>query len=185
MSEYFTNLPNIEYDIEKIKPRVTTSATNIFLRTQLREAVVRNAITMYPYIIQDGERPDTLSYRYYGSVKYTWIIFFVNNIMNPLYDWPLSNRDFSNFILNKYSNLALAKSTVHHYEQIIRSETSTTSELHLEIDLTTYDGLSSSERVSVSGFDYYRKLNESKRQIKLIDDAYVKGILKEARKVYR
>tara|TARA_Y100000310_G_scaffold59271_2_gene54625 strand:- start:20926 stop:21483 length:558 start_codon:yes stop_codon:yes gene_type:complete len=185
MSEYFTNLPNIEYDIEKIKPRVTTTATNIFLRTQLHEAVARNAVTIYPYIIQDEERPDTLSYSYYGSVKYTWIIFFANNIMNPLYDWPLSNRDFSNFILNKYGTLALAKNTVHHYEKIIRSETSKTSEFHLEIDSTTYDGLGSSERVSVSGFDYYRKLNEAKRQIKLIDDAHVKNILKEARKVFR
>ena len=79
MSEYFTNLPLINYDINKNKPSTSVRAVDIFRRNTIREKVLNNLLTYYPYYVQPGERPDTLADQYYGSVDYMWLILFAND----------------------------------------------------------------------------------------------------------
>ena len=67
MSEYFSNFPKILYDIEgknSIKPNYTT-VINLMIRQKFRDAIVDDVTTYYPYYIQEGERPDILSYEIY------------------------------------------------------------------------------------------------------------------------
>ena len=70
----------------------------------------------------------------------------------PIYDWPLATRDLVNFIKDKYGTINDAKNTVHHYEQIVRTRveaTGTTDAIpvaKIEVDLTTYNALASTDR---------------------------------------
>jgi len=105
MSEYFTNFPLINYDINKTKPSNTVKAVDIFRRNTIREKVLNNLLTYYPYYIQPGERPDTLSHQYYGSIDYMWIILFANDIMDVYYEWPLFGTDLKEFIIKKYGSV--------------------------------------------------------------------------------
>ena len=190
MSEYFTNLPIITYDLDRKKPSTEYLAVDIFRRNFVREQVLSNVVSYYPYQVQEGERPDTLAHMYYGSVDFMWLIFYANDIFDPYYDWPFFGSQFQEFVKNKYGSILSAQNTVHHYEQILRTEVAATAdtdrilEKTIHIDKVTYDSLATTARKSISNFDYEILENESKRNIILIEDVYPQQILEESRTIY-
>ena len=111
-------------------------------------------------------------------------------IFDVYYDWPFFGKQFQNFVANKYGSVLSASNTVHHYEQILRTEVAATPDTErilektIHVDKTTYDSLLASERKSISNFDYEILENESKRSIVLIEDVYAQQILEESRTIY-
>ena len=185
MSEYFMHYPQINYDMTGAKPVKTKTAINIMIKAKIRKILTNDIVNYFPYTIPDSERPDITAYKMYGDVKYTWLIFLINDIHDPLFDWPLNSREFGNYIKNKYGSLNSAKNTVHHYEQIIRTRTEATGttealpEKKIEIDETSYDALDPADRNIVYNYTWEVTRNEAKRDIKLIDKRYVSDILSE------
>ena len=150
MSEFFVHYPQISYDISGTKPPKVKTVINLMERAKIKNIVLDDIIRYFPYSIKENQRPDHVSVEVYGDVKYTWLIFLINDIVDPIYDWPLGTREFGSFIKDKYGTLTIAKSTIHHYEQILRTRVEATGttdaipEARLEIDETTYDTLGSS-----------------------------------------
>ena len=185
MSEFFQHYPQINYDISGLKPAKTKSAINIMVRSKIKSMVLDNIVAYFPYTIPEAERPDVTAYKEYGDVKYTWLIFLINDIHDPIYQWPLNAREFGAYIKNKYGTLSYAQSTVHHYEQTIRERVEATgtsepfSKATIEVDLTTYNTLAVGSRRIVYYYDWEVERNEDKRNIKLIDKNYVSDILAE------
>ena len=150
------------------------------------KSILKNDIVNYfPYSIPESERPDITAFKIYGDVKYTWLIFLINEIYDPIFDWPLNSREFGNYVKNKYGSLASAKNTIHHYEEIVRTRTEATGiseaipEATIEVDVTTYNALDAANRNIVYCYNWEVDRNEAKRQIKLIDRRYVADILSE------
>lgn len=56
------------------------------LNNTLNRFTMNYPIEYYRVVADDVKRPDTLSYKAYGSVKYWWVICYVNGIQNPLED---------------------------------------------------------------------------------------------------
>jgi len=185
MSEFFQHYPQINYDISGLKPIKTKKAINIMIRSKIKSMVLDNIVAYFPYTIPEAERPDITAYKEYGDVKYTWLIFLINDIHDPIYQWPLNAREFGAYIKNKYGTLSYAQSTVHHYEQTIRERVEATgtsepfSKATIEVDLTTYNTLAVGSRRIVYYYDWEVERNEDKRNIKLIDKNYVSDILAE------
>ena len=185
MSEFFQHYPQVSYDITGIKPIKTKTAINIMVKAKLKSILKNDIISYLPYSVPESERPDITAFKVYGDVKYTWLIFLINDIHDPIFDWPLNSREFGNYIKNKYGTLAAAKNGVHHYEQIVRQriEATGTSEAIplacLEVDVTTYDALDAADRNIVYCYDWEITRNDAKREIKLIDRRYVAEILSE------
>ena len=182
MSKYFDLMPTINYNINGTTSNEYTTVANIFVRQKLTQLAREKAFIYYPYVIEDGERPDTLAHEYYGDVKYTWVIFFANDIVDPYFEWPLSTKEMNNFITKKYDSIAEAMSTIHSYNRILRETTSYKKEVLLEIDETTYDSLDPTLRKTVSKYEYEIEKNEAKRSIDLIDDSLVASVFNEVRK---
>ena len=185
MSEFFQHYPQIGYDISGTKPTKTKTAINIMIRSKIKSMVLDNIVAYFPYTIPEAERPDVTAYKEYGDVKYTWLIFLINDIHDPIYQWPLNAREFGAYIKNKYGTLSYAQSTVHHYEQTIRERVEATgtsepfSKATIEVDLTTYNTLAVGSRRIVYYYDWETERNEDKRNIKLIDRNHVSDILAE------
>ena len=193
MSEFFANYPRIAYDISGNNSTVPdfTVAVNLMIRNKLKDAAVDDVTVFYPYVVPEGMRPDVLAYQYYGSTIYTWTIYLVNNIVDPYYEWPLSYKDLRAYIIQKYGSIEIAQSQVHHYEYIARARAEQTKlddavpEYTLEIDYQTYTGTEDDERKIVYAYGYEQDLNESKREIQLIDANFIKGVQDEARGLFR
>ena len=185
MSEYFQHYPQINYDITGEKPSKTKTVINLMLNAKIKSIIKNDIINYFSYSIPESERPDITSFKIYGDVKYTWLIFLINDIYDPIFDWPLNSREFGNYVKNKYVTLAAAKNGVHHYEQIVRTRTEATGtseaipEATIEVDITTYNALDTVDRNIVYCYDWEITRNDAKREIKLIDRRYVAEILSE------
>lgn len=186
MSNYFSFFPKTPYDISK--GGSSKDVVNIMLRFITKLQLQDRTAVFYNYTIQDGDRPDIIAAKYYGDAKYDWIVMLTNNIFNVDYDWPLSSIDFESFIRSKYGSFAASQQQVHHYEKIIREDTTNTlgeyvKEKTIQVDLETYTNTLPSLRKSVSAYDYEVDLNESKRNIRILDSKYLSRVVEEAERV--
>ena len=185
MSEFFQHYPQIDYNITGTSPPRFRTAINIMTRAKLRNVIMNDIVQYFPYSIPEAERPDITSFNIYGDVKYTWLIFLINDIHDPIYDWPLATRDLTNFIKDKYGSITVAKNLVHHYEQILRARVEATGttdaipEAKIEVDVTTYNALSDADKNIVYCYNWELDRNEAKRDIKLIDAMYVGDVMTE------
>ena len=185
MSEFFQHYPQINYDITGTKPVKTKTAINIMVKAKIKNILQNDIVNYFPYSIPESERPDVTAFKQYGDVKYTWLIFLINNIHDPIFDWPLNSREFGNYVKDKYGSFNTAKNTIHHYEQIVRTRIEATGtaepipEARIEVDITTYNDLDDSVRDIVYCYNWEVDRNEAKRDIKLIDRRYVADILSE------
>ena len=185
MSEFFQHYPQINYDISGARPIKTKTTINIMVKAKIKNMLTNSIVNYFPYSIPESERPDITSFKVYGNVKYTWLIFLINDIQDPIFDWPLNSREFGNFIKDKYGTLNDAQTTEHHYEQIVRARVEATGttdaipEKTIEVDETSYDALDVADRKIIYCYDWEVDRNEAKRDIKLIDRKYVADILSE------
>ena len=190
--DYFRNLPSIYYDIKGTSPAYYTRAVNIMVAKKIRDAVAADIATMYTYRIEDGDRPDTIASMYYGSASYTWLIFLMNRITDPYFDWPLTIHAFETYMAAKYGSLENSQTAVHEYQQIIRAattndtmvddDTAINPEVVYIVDSTTYDSLADASKKILYKFDWEFDINEQKRTISLIDDTFAKQVVTELRK---
>ena len=185
MSEFFQHYPQIDYNITGTSPPKFRTAINIMTRAKLRNVIMNDVVQYFPYSIPEAERPDLTSFKIYGDVKFTWLIFLINDILDPIYDWPLQTRDLVNFIKDKYGTINAAKNTIHHYEQIVRPRVEATGITDavplakIEVDETTYNALAAADRDIIYCYNWELDRNEAKRDIKLIDAIYIGDIMSE------
>ena len=185
MSEFFQHYPQISYDITGIKPIKTKTAINIMVKAKIKNIIQNDIVSYFSYTIPESERPDITAFKVYGDVKFTWLIFLINDIHDPIFEWPLNSREFGAYVKNKYGSLNTAKNTIHHYDKIVRTRTEATAtseaipEATIEVDITTYDALDPADRNIVYCYDWEVERNDGKRDIKLIDRRYVADILSE------
>jgi hypothetical protein len=193
MSEFFSNYPRIAYDITGSNSTVPDYdvAVNLMVRNKLKDAVETDVSAYYPYVVPEGMRPDVLAHQYYGDTIYTWTIYLVNNIIDPYWEWPLSYKDFRTYMIDKYGSIEIAQSQIHHYEYTARARAEKTGtsvpvpEYKLEIDYQTYTETAVDEREIIYSYGYEQDLNELKREIQLIDVAYITQVQDEARGLFR
>ena len=91
---YFKHLPNILYQSplsHKISTSDYISIKNIFRRTKLKDYLAGNVSLFNKYIIEDGERPDTISESLYGSPQYDFVVILAAGITNINHQWPVQD----------------------------------------------------------------------------------------------
>ena len=129
MSQYFAKFPRVSYDLDRKKISSPDRVTNVFFRIAIVKDIVRNFSSYYEYSIRDGDRPEVLAEKAYGDPEAHWIILYANDILDPHYDWPLDNKSFEKYIVNKYKSQARmdgvknitswAKTNYVKYEKVI------------------------------------------------------------------
>lgn len=106
-STLYTKFPTVYYNNEL--------ATNLTARIKFKDIVKKNLAVYYPYTIIEGERPDTLAFKYYDDASYSWIIFLANDMVDPTFDWPLTNESFDKMLVSKYGTVADAQERTLFY----------------------------------------------------------------------
>ena len=163
---YFSKFPKILYDIKQ--DGTSKVVTDIFRRIKVREKIKDNISLLDKYDVGEGETPETVAFKIYGDTNYFWIICLMNNVVNRFYDWPLDEFVFQQYVADKYSN----PDGIHHYE-ITQSSGKQTGEgpadysHKLEVNSDTVGA------ESVSNIEYERRLQDQKRQIKILPHSYI------------
>lgn len=191
MPHYFSNFPEIQYTLPSLN-RVNT-VTDVTRRFVIRDFYKKNLFSFFKYDITEGQRPDSVAYELYGDSTLDWLILLPNEILDPYFQWPLSQNQLNEMMRKKYGSVSAAMAQVHHYEQIIQPRTETVNsdsekivitERTLQVDQTTYISLAANAKRQVSAYDYELSKNERYRTISIIDAAYVPSIVDRFRNLY-
>ena len=169
---YFSKFPLLTYDIKGDKVRKLLP--NILRRVKLRALVKSGGILFDKYDVKNGEKPEDVAYKWFGDAELHWVILMTNNITDRYYEWPMNQVQFAEFLADKYDN----PDGIHHYE-ITKSSGRTTSkgpdDYSHKVEVNSdADGAS-----SISNREYEERIQDSKRQIQLLDKSLVGDFITE------
>ena len=83
---YFTKFPQIYYDFKVggvNDPSTLMVIRDITHNVRIRKEVLSNVVLYDYYHIQDGETPEIISEKVYGSPLYHWVTLLVNSVNFP------------------------------------------------------------------------------------------------------
>ena len=155
---YFDNFPTFLYPFKVNNKTEFKLVTDISQNVRVRKEILAN-ITLYDeYDIREGETPEIIAEKVYGSPLYHWVIMLCNERYNYVDDYPLTQYELEKHITAKYG--FGNEYDTHHYIN------------------ASGNIVDSTQGTSVSNYDYETSLNESKRRIKLISPTLLNTILK-------
>lgn len=159
---YFKFYPQVMYRFGANNSNWSVRMTNLTCHAILLEKVKQQVTAFHSYVVQDGERPDTVATKIYGGPEFTWIVLVVNNILT-LYDWPLTEYEFNRFIESKYGSQAAATAISYYL--------TTNGEY---VDAATYELLPVEDKGSIrSAWEDEVLKNEAKRSIRVVPRQFV------------
>ena len=183
--KYFNKFPNIDYalTVNKAGKKTSVLIKDYFHLLRVREDIFKEDTLYYSYSIQNGERPEQISYKEYGDEQFYWVVLQVNDIVDYYTEWPLSDYELQEFIAKKYGSDENAYA-VHHYETVETKDMTDTIILpgglvvaeDYSYSYPTQPGsleFFESKPVSVSNYEYEKRLNDDKREIVLIQKKYI------------
>ena len=211
MAKFFNFFPKTLYNIDD--SRGIDSITNLTVNFSFDENILESAVLYYKYDIQDGETPEIIAHKVYGSSEKHWIILKMNGVYDVNNDWVLDYTSLVESINLKYSNVATsfgqtgiewAKANTHSY-YLVETRTLTTSNERtvdeIQIDANTYANVivSTSNYTLPDGnpltlsinkkqktyYEYELEENEKKRSIKILKPEYISPIETEFREIMR
>ncbi len=188
MSQYFAYFPNVQHDLTNNGQIVLLK--NIMRRFSIQPAVINNKKVFNDYVIQAGERPDTVARKYYGDAGLAWLVLMFNEKHDAVFDWPLFNYDFDQYIKGKYGSIPAAQAQVYEYRKVLTQKQTKVDgtiipERYVVIDETTYNGLGESSRELITAYDWELEDQERKRKIKLLDRFYLQQVRDEVKYILR
>lgn len=103
---FFKLFPTIEVDLQK-DGRVN-SMVNTFRSVRPLQNFVDQPSLYTFYEIQNGERPDIVSQRLYGTSEYYWTFFVINEFLHDGYRaWPMSQEVAYDYIETEYNGTVI------------------------------------------------------------------------------
>ena len=101
---YFDKFPLVQYDISK--DGNVRLATDILRRVAFREKVLEQAGLFEEYYVEEGETPEIVAEKVYGDPEMHWVVMLFNEIIDPKYDFPLSESQLERFLDKTYPGKA-------------------------------------------------------------------------------
>lgn len=182
MAVYFNNFPKTTHNGNLV--------IDITRRVQLNSSTLSNPFVFLPYTIQQDERPEDIALYYYGSVRYTWLVYFSVGLIDPYFEWPLSSKQFDRYIIQKYQqqsgltgtsvlewskNQTIDENIVHYINE--KGDKISPESFNLNPNIV------SSDWTAIRVYEYENNLNEQKRAIELVDNQYTAQAEEELREL--
>jgi hypothetical protein len=205
MANYFNFFPKTVYNLGN--PNTLDSITNLTTNFSFSDEMLDNSVIYYQYTISDGETPEIVAHKFYGSAEKHWIVLKMNKIVDVKSEWPMDTESFANVVDAKYANNGIslgqtgyqwAQSHVHSYYMIETRTFTVTGEKTvdtIEIDAQTYANVNLStasytlpdntllsvsvQKRTKSFYEYETEQNEKNRVIKIMRPDYVATIQEE------
>ena len=190
MSNYFRKVPDIEYvnrlpdssigDYIKVK--------NIFKGVSIREDILQDLTVFEKFQIVGDDRPDNVAFEFYEDSNLDWLVLKCNNIINVQSEWPLTQMDLDEYLLDKYGDYNTLYNGIHHYEtkEIKNSKDVVIVPEGLQVSknykVTYFDSALGQHRSSlieekniaaaITNYDYEINIENEKRNIYLLKPIY-------------
>ena len=112
------------------------------------------------YVVEDGDTAENISYRLWTDSSLSWIIYYINGMVDPFFDWPLRSDELLAYVKNKYGEFQVYDT--HHYEKdgFVVNYNKDDPTIH-----------------KITNFQYEFSINESKRKILLPTETFIQTFL--------
>lgn len=185
MSNYFSQIPDFDYVSRLPDAKISDYITvkNLFKRGKLREDIFQDVSIFTKYQIKGDDRPDNVAYDFYGDSTLDWLVLTCNNIINVYSEWPMTQFNFENYLLEKYQTYDNINAA-HHYEttRVTNTLGAVIVPAGLEVDsnfsVSFFDdqieGMTTKYPVStITNYQYEEKLQTERRNIFLLESRYL------------
>ena len=185
MSNYFSQIPDFDYVSRLPDAKISDYITvkNFFKRGKLREDIFQDVSIFTKYQIKGDDRPDNVAYDFYGDSTLDWLVLTCNNIINVYSEWPMTQFNFENYLLEKYQTFDNINA-VHHYEttRVTNTLGAVIVPAGLEVDanfsVSFFDdeigGMTTKYPVStITNLQHEEKLQTERRNIFLLESRYL------------
>ncbi len=189
--DFFSDFPKIAYSLDDNATQQVV--VDILKRVIIQKEYQENTSYYEEYDIKHGETPEEVSFRFYGTTSLHWLILMVNNIIDPRFEWPISEENLIKQVESKYGGenniftLNRAKNAKGYQVEtfFILSEEST----HKDPVRIVYEGISDNINTPViyqesltianyeSNYEVESQKNEKIRSIKIIKPEIVQDIV--------
>ena len=215
---YFNNLPNILYQ-SPLPDKASTGdmivIKNIFRGSKLFDYLKDNVSLFNKYVLEDGDRPDTVAEEVYGSSRYDYVVILTAGITNIRNEWPLQDYQMYDLALSKYGSETKIYE-IHHYEtreikdsngrqilppNLIVDESFKidgsslrfgnnrfmliSGEEHKQLDDKNEYTISDNIAVPVTNYQFEIRKNEERRNIDLLRPSYLQNFINDLKDVVR
>ena len=164
-----------KFDKNNFKP-----VTDLMTRVKIRDKVIDEISLYNVYDVKNGETPENIAFKHFGDPRLHWVILLTNKISDRYYDWPLSEQQFEDYIKDKYAE----PGGIHHYE-ITQSSGRTTGQGPSDYSYKVEVNSTVAGATSISNREYESRLQDKKRQIKLLSTQYLTSFVEEFNKLIR
>lgn len=196
--KFFDNFPKVIYTLDDNESEQIL--TDIFKRVVLSEEFKKNTSFFEEYNVLDGETPEDVSYRFYGTQQLHWLILMINDIINPRFEWPTTDSNLLEITKEKYGGAEaiftparakevrgyvvetyyiLAEESTHKNPVRIVFETIGDNPTRIPISYQDSPNAANLE----SNLDVENEKNETNRRIKVIKASVVSDIVEEYMKL--
>ena len=185
MSNYFNKVPNFEYVSRLPDANISDyiPVKNLFKKGALREDIFQNLSTFTKYIVSGDKRPDNVAFEFYDDSSLDWLVLASNNIVNVKTEWPMSQLEYNQYLLDKYGSYEKINE-VHHYETVeIRNGDNVIMvqkglKVASDYSITYFDsrdgGLVTKYPVkTVTNYEYEEQFQDERRNIFLLKPQYL------------
>ena len=188
MSNYFKQVPDFEYVSRLPDAKISDyiAVKNLFKKAELRPHIFQDLSTFQKYQIKGDDRPDNVAEDFYQDSSLDWLVLTCNNIINVQTEWPMSQRDFDRFLLDKYGTYANLESTHHHETLEVKNSKGVVMlekglEVESDFSFSYYDWWLKEQKTvatanlvtEVTNYQYEEKIEDAKRNIFLLKVRYL------------
>lgn len=161
---FFSKFKKIDY--------MGKQAVNITQSVILKYKTMYNTTLWQFHTVVEGETPETIANKYYGEASDHWVILLVNNIVDPYFDWALSNRELVAMVKSSYGEDAVDR--VHHLIDLTTKKwvDQATARQYVTEDGVVFKALPANFS-PVTNLEYENMLNDEKRDIKILSPRYL------------
>lgn len=108
---FFKLFPKIGYDLKN--NGIVQNVVNIYRSVRPLKEFVDEVSSYKFYEIKNGERPDIVSQRLYGTPDYYWTFFIINDYLHDgLASWPMSQEALQEYMSSEYNGYAITTNPV-------------------------------------------------------------------------
>lgn len=171
----FKEFGKIYYEQEGFNKEVQ----NILKSYHVKRIQIDDSFLYQYYIVQDGERAETISERLYNNTRFYWIILLINNIINPYTDWPMDQLELEEYTKVKYKNPFAIKHFIDLRNNRIADD----------IDDRNYRNLGPGSYPAyitpITFYEYERLENVKKKEIVVVNPKYIFEFLDYIEKIIK
>lgn len=161
----YTNYPTIQYKFDIGSKIIYKDVTDITANVRIDKKDLNSIIDYQYQVINDGESPEITSYKNYDNCDYYYLLMLANDNYDWKESYPLTASEFESFIKEKYTN----PYGIHHYEDIKGNIVDNIGDDSGEFSFPK-------NVIPVTNYEYEQRINESKRNVKIINKNVVANV---------